>query len=209
MTIATNAWTNPRNGETRHYINFEEWAPAAGITEDLHFPAAQFVPSKKISRANLQTLKGFKVWADENGKITVDNFVNFYNWGVDSVEEFAQKLEDAVAKQGGLDFMGTEEKGEQEESEAVATEETEEEAVEEFTGALTIADIETIEAAASGPMEEYDTPAEMAGEAAQEIAQKYGVDRMDIYNAYIAAKGQRPRKTLQLAWKYFAAQFEA
>lgn len=107
--ITTNLWIHPRTGQLRYYINFEEWAPAAGITEDtrgnLHFPAAQFVPGKKISRANLQTLKGFKVWADENGKITVDYFVNFYNWGVDSAEEFAQKLEAYFAENGGLDFL--------------------------------------------------------------------------------------------------------
>lgn len=213
MTIATNAWTNPRTGETRHYINFEEWAPAAGITKEngtYIFPKAQFVPSKKISRANLQPLKGFKVWADENGKITVDNFINFYNWGVDSVEEFAQKLEEAFAALGGLDFLATQAVQAQETVETKEVEPTEaaEEAA-EFTGTLTTADIETIETAANGPMEEYDTPAEMAGEAAQEIAQKYGVDRMEIYNAYLKAKGQRPRQVFRVAWKHFAAQFEA
>lgn len=110
MSITTNAWTHPTTGETRHYINFEEWAPAAGITKEkgsYTFPKAQFVPSKEISRANLRALKGFKVWADENGKITVDYFINFYNFDVEDAAEFAQKLEEAFAQQGGLDFLAT------------------------------------------------------------------------------------------------------
>lgn len=109
MSIATNSWIHPTTGATRYYIDFEEWETAAGITTDhsgnRHLPSAQGVPSKKVSRATLSKLRGFKVWADENGKITVDNFTNFYNFGVEDAEEFAQNLENYIVANGGLDFM--------------------------------------------------------------------------------------------------------
>lgn len=109
MTTATNSWIHPTTGATRYYIDFEEWETAAGITTDYngarHMPAAKGVPSKKVSRATLSKLRGFKVWADENGKITVDNFTNFYNFGVEDAEEFAQNLENYITANGGLDFM--------------------------------------------------------------------------------------------------------
>ena len=109
MSIATNSWTHPTTGAHRYYIDFEEWETAAGITKDdngaRNMPAAKGVPSKKVSRATLSKLRGFKVWADENGKITVDNFTNFYNFGVDDASEFAQNLENYIVANGGLDFM--------------------------------------------------------------------------------------------------------
>lgn len=109
MSIATNSWIHPTTGATRYYIDFEEWETAAGIITDhsgtRHLPSAQGVPSKKVSRATLSKLRGFKVWADENGKITVDNFTNFYNFGVEDAAEFAQNLENYINANGGLDFM--------------------------------------------------------------------------------------------------------
>lgn len=211
MTIKTNAWINPRNGETRHYINFKEWAPAAGITEDisgnLHFPAARFIRSKRISRANLRKLKEFKVWADGNGKITVQNFINFYNWGVDSAEEFAQKLEDAFAELGGLDFIAAPAK-EAEQAQAEPEAEEVEEAV-KFSGSLTDEEVAIIEAAAAGPLHKYYTPKEAATEAADEIAKKYGVNLLEIYNAYLKAKGQRTWPVFTPASRHFGLLFEA
>ena len=109
MSIATKSWIHPTTGATRYYIEFEEWETAAGITTDdsgnRYLPAARFVPSKKVSRASLSTLRSFKVWADENGKITVDNFTNLFNFGVEDAEEFAQNLENHINANGGLDFM--------------------------------------------------------------------------------------------------------
>lgn len=109
MTTSTKSWVHPTTGATRYYIEFEEWETAAGITTDdsgnRYLPAARFVPSKKVSRATLSTLRSFKVWADENGKITVDNFTNLFNFGVEDAEEFAQNLENYIAENGGLDFM--------------------------------------------------------------------------------------------------------
>lgn len=109
MTTATKSWIHPTTGATRYYIEFEEWETAAGITTDdsgnRYLPAARFVPSKKVSRATLSTLRSFKVWADENGKITVDNFTNLFNFGVEDAEEFAQNLENHINANGGLDFM--------------------------------------------------------------------------------------------------------
>lgn len=109
MTTSTKSWIHPTTGATRYYIEFEEWETAAGITTDhsgnRHLPAARFVPSKKVSRATLATLRSFKVWADENGKITVDNFTNLFNFGVEDAEEFAQNLENHINANGGLDFQ--------------------------------------------------------------------------------------------------------
>lgn len=133
MSIATNSWIHPTTGAHRYYIDFEEWETAAGITKDddgaRHLPSAQGVPSKKVSRATLSKLRGFKVWADENGKITVDNFTNFYNFGVDDAVEFAQNLEDYITANGGLDFMAAKAaKAEEVAAEAAAAETAEVEA---------------------------------------------------------------------------------
>lgn len=214
MSITTNTWTHPTAGQIRHYINFEDWAPAAGITEESGtyiFPKAQFVPSKKVSRANLQKLKGFKVWADENGKITVDNFYNFYNWGVEDSAEFAQKLESYFNKNSGFDFQ--EEEVTEEAAEEVTEEATEEISEEpaEFTGTITASEVEAIEAeAAKGtPGKRFEEPVDFAVEAVEEIVDKYGVSNHEIYNAYLKAKGKRTWEMPTPAWKNFKRQFES
>lgn len=215
MSITTNAWTHPTTGETRHYINFEEWAPAAGITKEngtYTFPKAQFVPSKEISRANMQKLNGFKVWADENGKITVDNFYNFYNWGVEDSAEFAQKLETYFTENGGFDFQAEAEEPAESSEEAVEKEASKaDEVATEFTGSITAGDVEAIEAeAAKGtPGERFEEPVDFAVEAVEKIAERYGVSRHDIYNAYLKAKDLRTWDMPGPAWKNFKRQFEA
>lgn len=101
--ITTNPWIHPRTGQLRYYINFEEWAPAAGVTTD-HLGQRHF-DGYKLSRAKSAKLRSFKVWADENGKITVDYYINFYAFNVDNAKEFAEKLEAYFAENGGLDFL--------------------------------------------------------------------------------------------------------
>ncbi|MFW0120259.1 hypothetical protein ACN08Y_10135 [Rothia sp. P5764] len=209
MTIVTSSWTHPTTGQIRHYINFQEWAPAAGITKEngeYIFPAAQFVPSKRVSGSSLQKLKGFKIWADKNGKITVDNFINFYNWGVDDSAEFAQKLETYFTENGGFDFMGKAEEIQEDAKEVVEGEESP-----AFNGELTEEETAYIEEKASEgkPGERFETPVDLASEAAEEIAEKHGVSSHVIYNAYLKAKGKRTWEMPTPTWKNFKRQFEA
>lgn len=201
MTIETNAWVHPKTGQTRHYIN-GFWEDMLGLhleyynTGNISYAS---IDGEKIANGRARKLSG-KLWADETGKLHLDGF---YGSHVYSQAEALERITKYIADNGGLDFLAAPaEEAEQ------AQAEPEVEAV-KFSGSLTDEEVAIIEAAAAGPLYKYDTPKEAATEAAGEIAKKYGVNLLEIYNAYLKAKGQRTWPVFTPASRHFGLLFEA
>lgn len=122
MTIETSDWINPRNGETRYYIN--------GFWYDMLGLELQRYKTGNISRASIDgeaiangragRLSG-KLWADAEGNLHLDHFNGdiFY-----TAEEALERITKYIADNGGLDFLKEEDAEDEEQlaEEAPATE---------------------------------------------------------------------------------------
>lgn len=178
MTIATNAWTNPRNGETRHYIN-DFWADMLGLhierynTGNISYAS---IDGEKISNGRAGRLSG-KLWADENGNLHLDYFNgdDFYTQA-----EALERITKYIAENGGLDFMAAEE----EEEPAVEAVEEHEEIV------LTAEEVALIESEPEPTSNGKPRPRDAwASRMARKIAKARGVEQVKIHAAYVSMRG--------------------
>lgn len=167
MTIATNAWINPRNAETRYYIN-GFWADMLGLhierynTGNISYAS---IDGEKIANGRAGRLSG-KLWADENGNLHLDYFNGdiFY-----TEEEALERITKYIAEHGGLDFLKEEdaEDEEQQAEEASATEATVELTEEE------IQEITTVEPSSPAHAELLRHIATHKGVSSQRISEAY------------------------------------
>lgn len=103
MTIETNAWINPRNGEVRYYIN-GFWYDMLGLelqrykTGNISYAS---IDGEKIANGRAGRLSG-KLWADAEGNLHLDYFNGdiFY-----TAEEALERIAKYIADNGGLDFL--------------------------------------------------------------------------------------------------------
>ena len=179
MTIATNAWINPRNGETRHYIN-GFWADMLGL-EITRYNTGNIshasIDGEKIANGRAGRLSG-KLWADENGNLHLDYFNGdiFY-----TKAEALERITKYIAENGGLDFLAAE--GEEDAVEAI-------ELTKEEIQAIT-----TEKSSAANPRRSRRggagiTPTGTVSASAR-IAEARGVETSEIISAYTAHFGAK------------------
>lgn len=175
MTIATNAWTNPRNGETRHYIN-NFWADMLGLSIDRYKSGnirSASIEGEHISNSKAWALSG-KLWADTEGNLHLDNFngSDFY-----TKAEALERITKYIAENGGLDFLAVEEE-----------EEPAAEAAEEIM--LTAEEVALIESDPEPFSNGKPRPrAAWASRMARKIAKDHGVEQVKIHAAYVSMRG--------------------
>lgn len=186
MTIATSAWTNPRNGETRHYIN-GFWADMLGLNIDRYKSGnirSASIDGEHISNGRASRLGG-KLWADEQGNLHLDYFNgdDFYTQA-----EALERITKYIAEHGGLDFLAAEDE-EQQAEEAPATETTVE-LTEEEIQAITTEKSSTAKPRRARRGGANITPTETVSASAR-IAEARGVEISEIISAYTARFGAK------------------
>lgn len=175
MTIETNAWTNPRNGEVRYYIN-GFWYDMLGLelqrynTGNISYAS---IDGEKIANGRAGRLSG-KLWADAEGNLHLGYFNGdiFY-----TKAEALERITKYIADNGGLDFLAAEEE-----------EEPAAEAAEEIV--LTAEEVALIES----DHEPFSNGkprlrAAWASRMARKIAKDHGVEQVKVHAAYVSMRG--------------------